>query len=68
MDAMLGMDADFSAEKHFPQGQMPRWMQVDGLSEKSAPRWVESLFNSGDGDVVRLWIETGFLKDDPGWL
>ena len=68
MDAMLGMDADFSAEKHFPQGQMPRWMQVDGLSEKSTTRWVESLFNSGDGDVVRLWMATGFLKDVPGWL
>ena len=43
-------------------------MQVDGVGEKSTPRWVESLFNSGDGDVVRLWMESGFLKDDPGWL
>jgi len=49
MDAILGMDADSSAEK-------------------STPRWVESLFNSGDGDVVSLWMESGFLKDDPGWL
>ena len=43
-------------------------MHVDGLGEKSTPSWVESLFNSGDGDVVRSWKATGFLKYDPGWL
>lgn len=57
------------AMRNFPNNRFPRWMQTaDPGNANNMPKWVDSFFWNADRDLQELWLQLGFLRDDPLWL
>jgi transitional endoplasmic reticulum ATPase len=47
-----------------PEDDPPAWC----CAPRARPDWLARYLGSTDPDGARLWLERGFLQDDPAWL
>lgn len=69
LDSRLNISESSLFEKNFPEGRFPHWMRSgNGENTTKIPKWIDSFFTHSDKQLQKLWIEQGFLKEDPLWL
>jgi len=56
-------------DRNFPQEHFPLWMRPgDPEGGNKIPSWIDSFFRHGDRELQKLWVEHGYLREDPAWL
>ncbi|MGD0080908.1 MAG: ATP-binding protein [Methanoregula sp.] len=69
LDSRLNISEPSLFERNFPDGRYPHWMRSGhGERNSKVPKWIDSFFSHSDKQLQKLWIEHGFLKEDPTWL
>lgn len=69
LDRKFGVLSGDLAETNFPDGNVPRWLRENRNEQTDdAPGWIDSFFLDGERGLQELWLERGFLREDPVWL
>jgi AAA+ superfamily predicted ATPase len=69
LDDRFGVLSGDRAAENFPDGRAPRWLRGEAQPQSGgAPNWIDSFFMNAERSLEELWLDHGFLSEDPTWL
>jgi len=65
----FGILSGARCEKNFPDKKAPRWLRGEtDRGDRGPPDWLNSFLRNGNPNLQELWMDEGFLRNDPEWL